>query len=167
MRQPKLWPIARTWLSCLALVLLAACAGLPGGLEPPDVTIVGMTGEARPGLFEQDVDVRIAVDNPNDRQLSVSSLRYTMDLNGRTIGRGYTTESFVVDAYGRAEAGGRLKLGTDAMIGALVNMAERPQLDFRLRGSMKVKEAPFGSLGFDREGSLDFSQFEALGGAAR
>ena len=71
---------SRSMARCLALPLLvAACASL-GGVEPPEVSLVGL--EPLPGgALEQRFAVELRVLNPNERELRVDGIDFTLEVN--------------------------------------------------------------------------------------
>ena len=70
-------------LILVVLLAMVGCAGLSPRLETPKLSIVGvelLKGE----LFEQRLRARMRVQNPNDRELAVKGITYTIELGGVT-----------------------------------------------------------------------------------
>ncbi len=87
---------------CAALMVLSGCAALAPRLETPQLSIVSV--EILKGdLFEQRLRARMRVQNPNDRELAVKGLTYTIEVGGEEFGRGISGSSFVVPRMGEAE----------------------------------------------------------------
>jgi LEA14-like dessication related protein len=91
----------RTWLAT-GLLLLAGCAGLATQLETPEITFVGIRA-VEASLFEQKLEVRLRVRNPNTMALPVNGLDVAMELAGEPFATGVTAREFVVPAHGEAE----------------------------------------------------------------
>jgi LEA14-like dessication related protein len=92
----KLLPV----LACA--VLLSGCAGLGPRLETPKLSIVSVE-LIKGDLFEQRLRARMRVQNPNDRDLAVKGLTYTIEVGGEEFGRGMSGSSFTVPRMGEAE----------------------------------------------------------------
>ena len=66
-------------LPVLAVLALAGCAALPTNLETPEVSFVGLRA-VEASVFEQRLEVRMKVHNPNDIQLPVNGLDVDIEL---------------------------------------------------------------------------------------
>ena len=66
-------PIFVLIVSMLAL-LLTGCAGLPSGMEAPTVTIADF-GAGGGGFFEQQFNLKLRVQNPNNSELKIDGFR--------------------------------------------------------------------------------------------
>ena len=71
------------------LVLAAGCAGLGTRLETPEVTFVGIRA-VEANLFEQKLEVRLRVLNPNTIELPVNGLDMDVELAGEPFATGVT-----------------------------------------------------------------------------
>lgn len=142
----------------MALVLLGGCAGLGPRLEPPALTVVGAEF-LRGDLFEQRLKLRMQVDNPNDREIAVRSISYTIELEGEELGRGISGSSFVVPAKSQAEFD---MLVTANLAGTLLRLVERSrssgntpkEIRYRLRGEVRLAKGVVRQVPFDQQGSL-------------
>lgn len=91
---------SKPWLWVLLSALLSGCAALGPRLEAPKLT-VSHVEIIKGDLFEQRFRARMNVQNPNDRELRVRGITYTIELGGEELGRGLSGSSFVVPARGR------------------------------------------------------------------
>lgn len=150
------WLLSPTLLA--SLCLLAGCGSLGGRLETPHLSIVSAE-VVKSDLFEQRLKVRMRVQNPNDRELAVKGLSYTIELGGEELGRGISGSSFVVPRMGEAEFD---MLITANMAGTLLRLwssADRnggmPEaLQYRIYGKVNLARGIIGSVPFEEQGTL-------------
>ena len=66
---------------------LAGCSLFVPKLQTPRLSVVGV--ELQKGaIWQQKLKVRMHVENPNDRELPIKGITYTLDVNGQ-IGRAH------------------------------------------------------------------------------
>lgn len=93
--------------SCAATAAALATAALLGGcsltqLKAPAITPQTVTlTDLR--LDQQQFDVSLHVDNPNDRDLPIKSVTCTLEIGGVEVGKGETAAAFVLPALGSTE----------------------------------------------------------------
>ena len=92
----------RWMLPLLAIPCVMGCAALPTNLETPEVSFVGLKA-VEASVFEQRLEVRMKVRNPNSIELPVNGLDVNVDLAGEPFAHGVSTREFVVPAGGEAE----------------------------------------------------------------
>src|SRR3990172_4760271 len=81
-------------VGALLAFLLLACAGLSSRLETPVVSFVGIKAlEAK--LFEQRLELRLLVRNPNDLDLPVRGLDIDVELAGEHFAHGVSAREAV------------------------------------------------------------------------
>lgn len=71
---------------------VVGCAALPSAALAPEVSVADI-GIGRLGLFEQQFDVGLRIDNRNDFDLVVEALEFEIEVNGRPFARGLGRES--------------------------------------------------------------------------
>ena len=99
------------------------------------------------------------VQNPNDRELRVRGITYTIELGGEELGRGLSGSSFVVPARGEAEFD---MLVTANLAGTLLKLVDRArkegsrpnEIGYRLRGEVKLDSGLLRRVPFDQKGTL-------------
>ncbi|MEZ5498353.1 MAG: LEA type 2 family protein [Steroidobacteraceae bacterium] len=145
--------------SRLAIALLALALGGCGGLtrlQAPNLSIISLQVE-KSDLLEQRLKLRMRVQNPNDRELPVKGLSYTVEVAGEDFGRGVSGAGFVVPAFGEAEfdmflttnlAGGLIRL-----LGTL-NDSQRDALDYRIVGKVSLASGFLRSIPFEEKGQF-------------
>lgn len=149
----------RTYLSPLlaSLVLLSGCAGLGPRLETPKLSIVSVE-LIKGDLFEQRLRARMRVQNPNDRELAVKGITYTIEVGGEEFGRGMSGSSFIVPRMGEAEFDMNV---TANLAGTLLRLASRADkggmpetLDYRITGKVSLATGLLRSIPFEEKGTL-------------
>jgi len=144
----------RTLLAA-GLMLLAGCAGLGTQLETPEITFVGIRA-VEASLFEQKLEVRLRVLNPNTMALPVNGLDIDMELAGEPFATGVSARDFVVPAHGEAEFD---MIVTANAATALLKIAggdrkSREEIGYRLKGRLSTKLGLLRSIPFEESGTL-------------
>lgn len=136
-------------------LVTAGCAGLGAKLESPRVSVVGIrTLEA--SLFEQTLEVRMRVQNPNTLDIPVRGLDVEVELAGEPFAQGISARQFTVPARGEAEFD---MIVTAHAATALLRIAtasrqEREQIGYRLKGKLSTKLGMLRSIPFEETGTL-------------
>lgn len=136
---------------CLAL---AACVGIPRDLQTPEVSFVSLRA-AEVSVFEQKLEVRLKVHNPNRIELPVNGLDIDIELAGEPFAQGTSAREFVIPAEGEAEfdmnvtanaASALLRIaGTDLKSG---------EIDYRLKGRLSTRIGMLRTIPFEQAGVL-------------
>jgi LEA14-like dessication related protein len=147
----------RLRLAALSACLLAAgCAGL-SSVEPPEVRVTGVRSVA---AGEADLEQRFAVElnvlNPNNREISVDGVDFELDLNGRRLARGVSSEGFTLPALGEARTTIVVATSITDVLRHLFELSrEEPgQLDYRIRGKLHLADGFLRTIPFDRSGTI-------------
>jgi LEA14-like dessication related protein len=133
---------------------LSGCGTLPGRMEPVSVTVADLRMGAA-GILEQQYFVKLRVQNPNDVELQVKGVSFTLDLNGEPFAKGASGEAVTVPRFGSALAevetvsglGGILK-----QVSALGEGGMEKGISYRIRGKLATRNA--GSIAFDERGEF-------------
>ena len=80
----------------------SGCAAIPLNLKTPEITFVGLKA-IEASVFEQKLEVRLKVVNPNSMELPVNGLDVDIELAGEPFAHGVSAREFVVPALGEAE----------------------------------------------------------------
>ena len=142
-------------LGIFILTALAACAAIGTQLETPDITFVGIrTIEA--SLFEQKLEVRMRVQNPNTIALPVNGLDVDVELAGEPFAKGVSAREFVVPAHGEAEFDMIVTANAASAILKIVggDSKSREEIGYRLRGRLSTKIGLLRSIPFEESGTL-------------
>lgn len=141
-------------LVALALlgVMLAGCAGLTRQPEPPRVAVSSLQFVSMQ-MFEQRYRVGLRLQNPNDFDLPVSGLEFTLSLNDTPFATGVSPEAVTLPRFGEADmsvevTSNLLKLFEQAQA---MNRAGADALRYRIHGSVAVTDfavrLPFDTAG--------------------
>jgi len=142
-----------TLMSLACLPLFVGCAVIPK-LEAPKLSVVSLKMQGG-DIFSQRVLVRMRVFNPNSRELPISGLAYTLEVNDAELGNGSSTAPFTVPAMGESEFDMQI---TANLAGALAKLLTRRNssetIDYRLRGSVNLSSGLLRRIPFDERGSV-------------
>ena len=139
-------------------LLLSGCSVIAPKLETPKLSIVNVE-IVKGDLFEQRLRARIKVENPNDRELAVKGITYTIEVGGEEFGRGISGSSFTVPRLGEAEFDMNV---TANMAGTLMRLAQRAKesgrtpdnVDYRIVGKVSLATGMLRSIPFEERGSF-------------
>jgi LEA14-like dessication related protein len=145
----------------LCLVLLAGCASVFGDVEPPEVSLAGLAFD-QPGLFEQRLRLDVRLRNPNDFQLDVERLLFDLEVNDRELGKGWTTASFDVPAFGEAVVPITIVVPTSDLIQRIIELGTTQRLDYRLKGEATLTNATLRTVPFEQDGNFALPKIPVL-----
>jgi len=136
----------------LLAVALSGCALFVPKLQTPSLSIVDVE-VLRANLMEQQLRVRMRVQNPNDRILPIQGLSYTVYLGGQEFATGVSDASFVVPALGTAEF--NMDVTANAA-GALFSiLSQRGQaIDYHMKGRVELTHGWLRSIPFEESGTF-------------
>jgi LEA14-like dessication related protein len=138
------------------LGLLAACSWFAPKFETPHLSIVGID-VLKSDLLEQRLNVRVRVQNPNARTLPVQGLSYDIELAGKDLAHGVSTNAFTVPAFGDAEFDMRVDAN---MVGALAVLLGRRSgangdaVPYRISGKVALSSGFLRNVPFEEKGSI-------------
>lgn len=145
---------------CLLICGLAGCASLGDGkLVTPRVSVVGLRA-LETSLFEQRLEVRMRVQNPNALDIPVRGLDVSVELADEPFAEGSSAREFTVPARGEAEFD---MIVTANAAPALLRIAtasreEREQIGYRLRGKLSTRIGMLRSIPFEEAGTLPLGE---------
>lgn len=142
----------------LATLAVGACSAIAPHFERPQLSVVAVQLEGAQ-LLAQRFRVRVRVQNPNDRELPVQSISFTMDVDGERLGDGATAAPFSIPARG---AGTFDAILTTDLATALVKLLPKlrdgaPPVEYRLAGVVNTELAFLRTIPFDQRGSFALS----------
>jgi LEA14-like dessication related protein len=136
-----------------ALVLLAGCASTLK-LEAPKLSVVSMKMQSA-DIFSQRLQVRMRVQNPNDRELPVKGISYRIEVNDSELAQGLTNSPFVVPALGEAEFDVQVTANlASALSQILSRRGSSDTLEYRLVGNVALSSGFLRHIPFDERGSV-------------
>jgi LEA14-like dessication related protein len=140
----------------LALMLTAALAGcsvLWTHWQNPTLAVVNVQ-MGHSDLWQQHLQVRMSVHNPNDRELPVQGLSYTLDVNGEECAHGASGASFVVPPRGDAEFDMNVTANAAAALLRIFAHGNAGPAEYRIRGRVRLSSGLLRSVPFDQHGEL-------------
>ena len=141
-------------------VLLAACSSLGSKLEAPSLELVGVQMLST-DMFAQRFKVRVKVINPNDLELPVKGLEYTILMMGDSFAEGMANESFLLPAMGEAEFDMLVTTNFVSSFGRLLSRVQGGKLeniDYEITGKVMVEKGMVRKIPFNHRGTVDFTR---------
>lgn len=139
----------------LTAACLAGCSAVYPRLETPKLSLVGVE-VVEATLFEQRLQVRLRVQNPNDVVLPVRGLAVQFELAGQEFAEGVSARAFEVPAFGEAEFD--VLVTANAATTLLKLLAEgrgrRAELDYRIRGKLSTSLGLLRTVPFEESGRI-------------
>lgn len=152
MRIPDLARAVRVAPAVLVLAL-AGCAST-FELKSPQLTVLSMKVQSA-DIFSQRLQMRMLVQNPNDRELPIKGITYRIDVNDAELGQGQTDSSFVVPAMGEAEFDLQFTANLATALAKLLSRrGSSESIDYRLRGEVALSSGFLRRIPFDERGSV-------------
>jgi len=141
-------------LGLLAVPLLASCSLTPH-FETPQLSVVDVRilgGD----LWSQRLQVRLHVQNPNDRELPVRAIEYSIEVEGQTFATGESTEPFVVPPLGASDFDMTVNANLAATVLKLIGRGPDAQnnIAYHLTGKLSLSHGFLRSIPFDQRGSF-------------
>jgi LEA14-like dessication related protein len=143
----------RTLASYVACVILATTAGCASWFlkgEPPEVLVVNVVPLEATAL-EQRLQVDLRIRNPNDFDLFVTGIDFTLKLNGKRLARGLSNKDFTVPRLGDTVVSVQTSASTFDVVRQLLSFSRNQDLSYDITGLFHLKD---GRLPFDNSGIL-------------
>ena len=133
-------------------VSMAGCS-LVGHWQTPTLAVVSVQ-MGHSDLWQQHLLVRMSVHNPNDRELPVQGLDYTLEVNGEECAHGESGAAFVVPAHGDAEFDMNVTANAAAALLRMFAHGNAVPVQYRIRGKVQLSAGLLRSVPFDQQGQL-------------
>ena len=141
-------------------VLLAACTSMGPKLEAPKLELVGVQMLST-DMFAQRFRVRLRVDNPNDIELPVTGLEFTVFMLGDRFAEGLGNEEFMLPAKGNAEFDMLVTTNFVSSFGRLLSRTGSGKLEdveYEIVGKISVDKGVVRKIPFNHRGTVSFSK---------
>ena len=141
-------------------VLLAACSTVGSKLEAPKLELLGVQMLST-DMFAQRFKVRLRVDNPNDIELPVTGLEFTVIMAGDRFAEGMGSEEFLLPAKGNAEFDMLVTTNFVSSFGRLLSRTSNGKLedvDYEIAGKIAVDKGVVRKIPFNHRGTVDFTK---------
>jgi LEA14-like dessication related protein len=147
-------------LLLVTLLGLAACATFGPKLETPTISILALQMTSG-DMFSQRFRVRVKVQNPNDLEVPVAGIEYTMFLMGDRFGEGTTDQPFVLPARGEAEFDMMLTTDFVSALGRLVSRmggGKLENVEYEVNGKLHLDKGLVRTIPFDHKGLVNVAK---------
>ncbi len=145
-------------LTLTGVLWLSGCAAIPRDLKTPEVSFVSLRA-VEASVFEQRLEVRMKVRNPNDVELPVNGLDVDLELAGEPFARGVSAREFVVPALGEAEFDMNVTANAvTALLKIVGGDRKTDEIDYRLKGKLSTRLGLLRTIPFEETGSLPVSE---------
>jgi LEA14-like dessication related protein len=137
---------------------LAGCAAIPTNLETPEVSFVGLRA-VEATVFEQRLEVRMKVANPNDVDVPVRGLEIDIELADEPFAHGVSARQFVVPARGEAEFDMHVTANAaTALLKIVGGDRDAREIPYRMKGTLSTKLGILRTIPFEEKGTLPMSE---------
>ena len=137
------------------LISCTSLTALPSQPEAPEVQLVNIT-PMDTTMFEQRLQVDLRVRNPNDFDLRVTGLDFTLQLNEQRLARGLMNKASTIPRLGNSVLSIETTTSTFDVIRQLLNLSQHQDVSYQVKGVLHLDGT---RLPFDSEGIIfDVSQ---------
>jgi len=137
-------------LVCFLFVAMVGCASWFFKGEPPEVLVTNIT-PLEGTAFEQRLQVDLRIRNPNDTDLLVTGIDFTLNLNGKRLARGLGNTAITVPRLSDAVVSVQTSTSTLDVVRQLLSFSQAQNLSYDITGRLHLKD---GHLPFDTSGIL-------------
>ena len=148
-----------------ALAVLPGCSSFGSKLESPELSLVGIQMLST-DMFAQKFKVRVLVKNPNELEIPVRGIDYTIILMGDSFAEGVSNDKFLLPAKGEAEFDMVITTNFVSSFGRLLSRVgggKLQNLEYEIAGEVLVDKGMIRKVPFSHQGTVDISR--ALGQA--
>jgi LEA14-like dessication related protein len=145
------------------LAVLPGCSSLGSKLESPELSLVGIQMLST-DMFAQKFKVRVLVKNPNELEIPVRGIDYTIILMGDSFAEGVSNDRFLLPAKGEAEFDMVITTNFVSSFGRLLSRVgggKLQNLQYEIAGEVLVDKGMIRKIPFSHHGTVDISK--ALG----
>lgn len=144
-------------LSTVGGFLLAACSAILVNLKTPEVSFVGLHA-VEASVFEQKLQVRMKVHNPNSIELPVNGLDVDIEVADEPFAHGVSAREFVVPAQGEAEFDMLVTANAATALLKLASGGKAEDVRYKLKGKLSTKLGLLRTIPFEESGTLPLNE---------
>jgi len=137
-------------LACILLVAIVGCASWFMKGESPEVLVTNVT-PLEGTAFEQRLQVDLRIRNPNDFDLPVTGIDFTLNLNGKRLARGLGNTAITIPRLSEAVVSVQTSTSTFDVVRQLLSFSQTQDLSYDITGWLHLKDV---RLPFDNSGIL-------------
>lgn len=145
--------ILRVFITICGILSLIGCQSMtaaPVKPESPEVLLVNVT-LLDTTMFEQRLQVDLRVRNPNNFDLEVTGLDFTLHLNDQRLARGLTNKAATIPRLGDSVVSVETTTSTLDVIRHLLNIREHQEVTYQVAGVLHLQST---RLPFEHKGVL-------------
>ena len=156
-RQPKDPPVKYLVALAVLVILSSGCASLTRQPEPPRIAVASLQFVSME-MFEQRYRVGLRLQNPNNFDLPLSGLEFTLSLNDTPFASGVSPEAVTLPRFGEAAMSVEVTSNLFKLLeqAQAINRAGAEAVRYRIHGSVAVSEFAI-RLPFDTSGEVRLS----------
>lgn len=142
----------RSMLLAVSVLLVVGCAGV-SALKEPSVALTGI--QMLDGtVFEQRLAIKLRIGNPNNVDLALDGLTFTLEVNGEQLAEGYSRDAVVVPRLGHATVRVVATITLLDMVRQALALGEARQLTYRMSGEVYLSGGFGRSVAYEKKGAL-------------
>ena len=139
-------------LALLVPTLAALACATWRGIEEPEVSLTRVHPE-KMGFFEQELDVGLRIQNPNEFPIEVHGIRFDLEIDGEPVASGQDDTRFTVPAQGEREVDLKARAQSFALLQQLVDVGA--DSSYQVDGKLLLDNAEADEVEFDHTTRLD------------
>ena len=132
--------------------LLFGCTQLDRA-KPPQVHLLDMRFLGG-GLFAQEVELSLRVGNPNNFDVPLEGMTFTLDVNGSRLAEGYTNQSFTLPRLGEVTVPVRATTTLADLVEQAIALGREGKLDYAIKGVAYVAGFTSRDVPYEQTGTL-------------
>jgi LEA14-like dessication related protein len=149
--------VVRAFLVAAVVSWLAGCNSMGPKIAVPQISIaqIAMTSA---DMFNQQFLVRVRVENPNDREMTVKKIEYELFLEGDAFAEGDSAKVFVVPAMSETDFDMVVRSNFVSALGRLVSRLNgRTQVNYVFEGTLHVEIGSSKKIPFQQSGTVNLA----------
>jgi LEA14-like dessication related protein len=142
------------------LISLSGCSTFNQKLESPELSLLGIQMLST-DMFAQKFKVKVLVKNPNDLEIPVRGIDYTIILMGDSFAEGVSNDQFLLPAKGEAEFEMLITTNFVSSFGRLLSRVgggKLQDLHYEIVGEVLVDKGMIRKIPFSHQGTVDISR---------
>ncbi len=134
-------------------LILAGCAGLPTGMQPPSVTLSDF-GVGNASLFEQQFNLKLRIQNPNREELRFDGIAFELEINGHPFAKGVGGQGVNVPGFSSGFMTAEAVSTLSGILRQFGRLTELGKFRYRIKGTLAL--AAGSRVPFEEAGEFDF-----------
>ena len=141
------------WITVLPLFLVLAGCMSPQSVKQPSITLGNVRVLETRGLIQR-LQIDLLVGNPNDFDIPLTGLEFTMQLNGLDFAQGLSNETVTIPRLGEATVPVDVSVSLLAVIQQMQAAANAQGIRYRITGKAYLDHALVSTVPFAKQGQL-------------